>query len=169
MIHLYYGNGKGKTTAACGLTLRASGSGMKVLFCQFFKNGASSEVRAMQCLENVDIMIPEMNFGRFKNMSEDQKEKISDEYHGFLRSVIKKAADYGLIVLDEAVSAYGYGLIGREDLTDFLKDEGGAREIVITGRDPAPELLELADYATEMRKEKHPYDKGVKARKGIEF
>ncbi len=169
MIHLYYGQGKGKTTAACGLVLRASGSGMKVLFSQFFKNGSSSEIKGMSRLENVDVMIPSLNYGRFKTMSDEQKREISDDYHEFLKSVKEKAGEYELIVLDEIVSAYKYGVVGHDTLMEFLKEQGHEREIVLTGRDPAPELLEIADYATEMRKEKHPFDKGIKARKGIEF
>lgn len=169
MIHIYYGNGKGKTTAACGLALRACGSGMKVLFAQFFKNGSSSEIKAMSGIEGIDIMIPSVSHGRFKTMSEEQKKDVSENYHEFLDSVIGKSGEYGLIVLDEAISAYGYGFIDHEKLQKFLAAEGGVREIVLTGRDPAPELLGLADYATEMRKEKHPFDKGIRARKGIEF
>ena len=74
-----------------------------------------------------------------------------------------------MIVLDEAVSAYGYGLFAHADIIGFLKREGEKREIVLTGRDPAGELIEMADYATEMRKTKHPFDGGLIARKGIEY
>ena len=86
-----------------------------------------------------------------------------------LKKIAESAADYGLIVLDEAVSAYGYGMLDQAALLQLLKNEGGVRELVLTGRDPAPELKECADYVTDMRKEKHPYDRGILARKGIEF
>ena len=169
MIHLYYGEGKGKTTAAVGLAVRAAGAGMKVLLTQFFKNGHSSEIKALSQMDHIEILLPREYHGRYKNMNDEEKSAVNDSYHVFLRDFIKRAAGYDLIVLDEAVSAYLYGMLEPEDLLPFLKEEGQRREIVLTGREPLPELLELADYATEMRKEKHPFDRGVKARKGIEF
>lgn len=169
MIHLYYGDGKGKTTAACGLAVRAAGSGMKVLFAQFFKSGKSSEVGVLSSLTNVTVKNPSLYSGRYKTMSDEQKKMIGDCYSAFLGEVASDADKFDLIVLDEAVSAYGYGLFDRAELMVFLEKNGKAREIVLTGRAPARELINIADYATEMRKEKHPYDNGVSARKGIEF
>ena len=169
MIHLYYGDGKGKTTAACGLAVRAAGSGMRVLFTQFFKDGSSSEIVVLSSLTNVTVKYPPVYFGRFKMMTDVQKQETGSCYTDFLRSITELAADYDLIVLDEIVSAYGYGLVESSDLIGFLKTEGNKREIVLTGRGPTRELIDLADYATEMRKEKHPYDSGETARKGIEF
>lgn len=169
MIHLYYGDGKGKTTAACGLAVRAAGSGMKVLFAQFFKSGKSSEVSVLSSLPCVTVKTPSLYYGRYKTMADEQKKMIGDCYSAFLGEIAADAKNYDLLVLDEAVSAYGYGLFEDADLVGFLKKEGKAREIVLTGRAPARELIDIADYATEMRKEKHPYDKGIAARKGIEF
>ncbi len=169
MIHLYYGNGKGKTTAACGLAVRAAGSGMKVLFTQFFKNGKSSEINVLSSVNNITCLFASACFGRYKNMTDEQKEEAKKINGSFLSEIIEKAYDFDLIVLDESVSAYNYGIIPRDVLTDFLNREKNSREIVLTGRNPSQELLDIADYATEMRKEKHPFDKGIKARKGIEF
>ena len=169
MIHLYYGEGKGKTTAACGLAVRAAGSGLRVLFVRFFKSGTSGEINVLSRLENVKILSPSLHYGRYKTLSDAQKAEIGDHYRFLLHEIIEQASDYDLIVLDEAVAAYRYAMFDNEALLTFLQCEGQNREIVITGRDPAPELLELADYATEMRKEKHPFDNGIKARKGIEF
>ena len=169
MIHLYYGTGKGKTTAAVGLAVRAAGAGKRVLLTQFFKSGHSSEIAALSSIPNITVLMPQEYRGRYKNMDDAQKDAVNKTYHAFLRALIDKAGDYDVIVLDEAVSAYLYGMIGDEDLLAFLLNEGPSREIVLTGREPLPELLALADYATEMRKEKHPFDRGVKARKGIEF
>ena len=169
MIHLYHGDGKGKTTAACGLAIRAAGSGMRVLFMQFFKDGSSSEIKVLAEVPGITVMMPELCNGRFKNMTGAQKLETEKCYGAFLHKVISEAGGYGLIVMDEAVSAYGYGMIDRVELLSFLREEGGKREIVLTGRDPDPELKELADYETEMRKIKHPFDKGIIARKGIEF
>ncbi len=169
MIHLYHGDGKGKTTAACGLAVRAAGAGMKVLFVQFFKDGSSSEIGALNSLPGVETVHPALHYGRFGTMDEGQKAAVRESYRAMLDDVIRRASAFDLIVLDEAVSAYGYGMIGRDTLTDFLRAEGERREIVLTGRHPAPELKEFADYVTEMKKEKHPFDRGVTARKGIEF
>ena len=169
MIHLYFGDAKGKTTAACGLAVRAAGSGMHVLFVQFFKSGASSEVKILRGIKNMDFIFPSKHFGRYKMLAEGQKEAVRADYDAMLEQVISAARQYELIVLDEAVSAIGYGMIDKEKMLTFLKNEKQNREIVLTGREPLPELLELADYATNMQKVKHPYDKGVQARKGIEF
>lgn len=169
MIHLYYGDGKGKTTAACGLAVRAAGAGRRVLFTQFFKSGRSSELLALSAIRNIDVFVPREFHGRYKNMDETQKASVGESYRAFLREVVRQASDYDLIVLDEAVSVYGYGMISGPELLAFLQNEGQTREVVLTGRAPRPELLALADYATEMRKEKHPFDRGVKARKGIEY
>ena len=169
MIHTYCGEGKGKTTAACGLAVRAAGSGMKVLFVQFFKNGDSSEIRAMSTLGNIDICHPTLYFGRFKSMNDSQRAQIKDSYREIMDKVIAQSTNYDLIVLDEAVSAYGYEVIEHEKLLDFLHREGERREIVLTGRNPAPELIEASDYVTEMKKIKHPFDCGIVARRGIEY
>ena len=168
MIHLYCGDGKGKTTAACGLAVRARGAGLRVLFVQFFKSGRSSEIAL---LEQAGILtrFPAVHYGRFRFLSDAQKEEIRAEYARMLAGIRNDAAAFDLIVLDEAVSACRYGMLPPDALLAFLREGGPEREIVLTGRDPDPALLEAADYVTEMRKIKHPYDRGVKARKGIEF
>ena len=168
MIHLYCGDGKGKTTAAVGLAVRAAGSGMKVLFVQFFKSGKSSEVEALEKLGIVTAH-PDVHYGRYKTLSDEKKTEVRDSYAELLDDVIAHAAEFDLIVLDEAVSAYNYAMIDGEQLTEFLRLEGNRREIVLTGRNPLPELIELSDYVTEMKKVKHPFDGGIAARKGIEY
>ena len=169
MIHLYYGKGKGKTTAAAGLTVRAAGAGMRVLFAQFFKDGTSSEIGILKSLPGVETVHSAAHFGLWRVMNDEQRHEIGASYRAMFAEIASRAADFDLIVLDEAVSAYGYGALDREAVCGFLKAEGECREIVLTGRDPAPELLALADYATEMRKEKHPFDRGITARKGVEL
>ena len=168
MIHLYCGDGKGKTTAAVGLAVRAAGSGMKVLFVQFFKSGKSSEVTVLEKLGIVTAH-PGVHYGRYKSLDEERKAEVRDSYGELLNDVITHAAEYDLIVLDEAVSTYGYAMIDREQLIEFLRQEGSRREIVLTGRDPLPELTDAADYVTEMKKVKHPFDGGIAARPGIEY
>ncbi|MBR3999944.1 MAG: cob(I)yrinic acid a,c-diamide adenosyltransferase [Clostridia bacterium] len=168
MIHLYCGDGKGKTTAACGLTVRAAGSGMRVLFVQFFKSGKSSEVVALEKL-GIDTAHPGVHYGRYKTLNEEKKTEVRDSYGELFDAILAAAAEFDLIVLDEAVSAYNYAMIDGERLTEFLRLEGNRREIVLTGRNPLPELIELSDYVTEMKKVKHPFDGGTAARKGIEY
>ena len=168
MIHLYCGDGKGKTTAAVGLAVRAAGSGMRVLFMQFFKSGKSSEVMALEKLGIVTAH-PGVHYGRYKSLDDGKKAEVQDSYDELLNDVVAHAAEYDLIVLDEAVSTYGYAMIDREQLMEFLRQEGSRREIVLTGRDPLPELTDAADYVTEMKKVKHPFDGGIAARQGIEY
>lgn len=177
MIHLYYGDGKGKTTAACGLCVRAAGSGMAVLFAQFFKSGASSEVAVLSSLPGIKVLHPSIHFGRYRTLTEEQKEKTRESYREMMETVERISPSFALVVLDEAVSAFGYGMVEREGFLSFLRREGERRELVLTGRMGASpevaawtkELLALADYATEMRKEKHPFDRGIAARRGIEY
>ena len=168
MIHLYCGDGKGKTTAAVGLAVRAAGSGMQVLFVQFFKSGKSSEVMALEKL-GVVTAHPRVHYGRYKSLDEERKAEVRDSYGELMGDVVAHAAEYDLIVLDESVSTYGYAMINREQLMEFLRQEGSRREIVLTGRNPLPELTDAADYVTEMKKVKHPFDGGIAARQGIEY
>ena len=169
MIHLYHGDGKGKTTASVGLAVRAAGSGMKVLFVQFFKDGSSSEIDVLRSIPGIDVLIPEVWYGRYRRMTAEQQEEIRHCYTALMHDIEKRAERYDLIVLDEAVSAYNYGMLERDSFVETLKEWKSSREAVLTGRDPASELREVADYVTEMKKEKHPFDEGIIARKGIEF
>ena len=169
MIHLYHGDGKGKTTAAIGLAVRAVGSGMRVLLAQFFKNGSSSEIKVLSSLPEIDVRIPEVWYGRYKKMSEEQQEEVRQCYTALIHEIEGQAEDYDMIIFDEIVSAYNYGMFDCDSFLDMLKTCKNTKEIILTGRNPAQELVEVADYVTEMRKEKHPFDEGVIARKGIEF
>lgn len=169
MIHIYHGDGKGKTTAACGLALRAAGHGMRVLFAQFFKDGSSGEIAALSAIPNVDTRHPGLHLGRWSTLSDSDKVRLRQCYREYLNDIISHAEDYDLMVFDELISAYGHDCVDRQALLTFLRTQGPLREIVLTGRSPSPELLALADYITDMRKEKHPFDKGVTARRGIEY
>lgn len=169
-IHIYCGDGKGKTTAAQGLALRAAGSGMKVLIAQFFKTGASSEIRLLAGCENITVYSEKKHFGRYSNMTDMQRREAAIYYRQYFDEVAAMSENADMLVLDEVISAAGYGIIELERLIGFLNDSRRAgREIVLTGRSPDKKLIELADYVTEMKKLKHPYDKGTEARKGIEY
>ncbi|MBR2591129.1 MAG: cob(I)yrinic acid a,c-diamide adenosyltransferase [Clostridia bacterium] len=169
MIHIYYGDGKGKSTAACGLAVRAAGSGMRVLFVQFLKAGTSAEMEVLHTLNNLDFLVPPRHFGWYKTLSEEQRAALKADYGAMLSEVLARAAQCELIVLDEALWAYKFEMLDRQALLDFLKAQGQQREIVLTGREAPPELLALTDYATNMHKVHHPFDKGIGARKGIEY
>lgn len=169
MVHIYCGDGKGKTTAAMGLALRMAGAGKQVLIGQFFKNGSSGEIKILKTVPGVETVLCETVPGRYANMTPEQRAQARRDYTAYLHTLLDRGREADLLVLDEAVSALNRGIIPMEPVTEFLKQYGQTLEVVLTGRDPAPELTALADYVTEMRKEKHPFDKGVRARKGIEF
>lgn len=169
LIHIYCGDGKGKTTAATGLAVRAAGAGKKVVFTQFFKNGSSSEIKVLQSVDNIHIMHCETVRGFWKRMTDEQKARASEDYTRLLSDVIGIAANADLLILDEILSACNHGTVAESAVTDFLRNKPEKLEVVLTGRNPSQSLLEMADYVTEMRKVKHPYDCGIAARKGIEF
>ena len=169
-VHLYCGDGKGKTTAAVGLSVRASGAGKSVLFAQFLKDGSSSELNVLRALPNVKVLCCERNFGFFRSMDKETRAAAQKAYSALLEDVMRKSADgVALLVLDEAVAACNHGLIEEARLLVFLHHKPEDLEVVLTGREPSQRLLDAADYVTEMKKRAHPFDKGVSARLGIEF
>jgi len=166
-IQVYTGNGKGKTTAALGLAIRAAGAGLKVFIAQFIKMGEYSEINALKRFSDL-ITIEQYGRGRFikgKPSSED----IEAAGKGLER--IEKIIDlreYHVIILEEANVAVQCGLFSVKDLLKIIDKKPDDVEIVITGRDARPEIIERADLVTEMKEIKHYYHKGVKARVGIE-
>lgn len=171
LIHIYCGEGKGKTTAAMGLTVRAAGCGMKIILTQFMKCGTSNELKIIKELPNVRFICVNKRLGFAWNMTEEQKKEAKMLYQQLFRDVARLAIEEeaDLLVMDEFMSAYHYGWIDQREALEFLKNKPEKLEVVLTGRDPGEELIALADYVTEMRKIKHPFDKGVSARKGIEL
>lgn len=171
MIHIYCGDGKGKTSAATGLAVRAAGTGMKVLFSRFLKNEISGELRILECIPEIRVLHVEKSYGFYSTLTETQKNEVKELYYGLWNSVRKivEEEEYDMFVADEFMAAYNYGLIPKEDAVRFLRSKPRELEIVLTGRNPEPELVELADYVSEIRKVKHPFDRGIRARKGIEF
>lgn len=169
LIHLYCGDGKGKTTAAMGLALRAAGAGKRVLVTQFYKKGDSSEIVPLASLDNVTVMHCVTVPGLFRRMDPDQRARAAADYTALLERVLEAAANADLLVLDEAVSACRNGTIPEERLLRFLGEKPAGLEVVLTGRSPSPALLDMAHYVTEMKKLRHPFDDGIPARPGIEF
>lgn len=169
LIHLYCGDGKGKTTAALGLALRAAGAGKQVVFTQFFKDGSSSEIGPLAALPGVRVFHADTVRGFYRNMTPIQREQAGKDYTALFRQVTQAAQEADLLILDEIVSACNRGVVPEKLVTDFLLEKPARLEVVLTGRNPSAALLELADYITEMRKLRHPFDRGIGARKGIEF
>jgi cob(I)alamin adenosyltransferase len=167
-IQLYTGNGKGKTTAAFGLSLRAVGAGKKVFFAQFVKGKTYSEIEAVaQFLP--DITIRQYGRGCFIRKNPTQAD-IDAALSGLAEVTdIIRSGRYDVVVLDEANIALYYKLFTVEQLMDTMRQKQPETEIIVTGRYAPPELIEMADLVTEMKEIKHYYQSGVQARKGIEF
>lgn len=169
LIHIYCGDGKGKTTASLGLALRAAGSGKRVLLLQFFKDGKSSEFASLAHVPGIKVIPQTRAFGFSWTLSGAEKAEAKAYYSDLLENAFRKGADFDLLVLDEAMSACSTGMIVEARLLALLEEKPEGLEVVLTGRDPSQALLDAADYVTEMKKIKHPYEKGVAARRGIEY
>ena len=171
MIQIYCGDGKGKTTAAIGLAVRAAGRGNPVVIAQFLKSADSGERLILGKLSGVTLLeIPdEMKF--VFAMNEEEKRAERERQTALFDAAVTLASREraGLLVLDEMCSAVNTGMVSLERVTEFLDHMPAGLEVVLTGRDPAPELERRADYITEMRKCKHPYDRGVAPRLGVEW
>lgn len=171
LIHIYTGEGKGKTTAALGLAVRASGCGKKVLLVQFFKGRDSGELHTIALLPNITVLRLEKRHGFFKYMNEAQKREVCEAHTDLLSKACELVRDgtCELLILDEAISAYQHNALDKEKLEAFVQNKPDALELVLTGRNAPKIFIDIADYVTEMRKVKHPYEKGIPAREGIEF
>lgn len=164
MIHIYVGDGKGKTTAAVGLSVRAAGHELNVLFIQFLKDDSSGEINSLKRLPGIELIHCPINYGFIFQMTEEQKKETTIEYNKMLDAAI--ASDAFLIVLDEVIHALNAGMIDEDKLKAILDKNC---EIVLTGWNAPEWLKKRADYISEISKIKHPYDHGIQARNGIEF
>jgi len=170
LIHIYCGNGKGKTTACIGLALRCAGRGNKVLLVQFLKSRTTGELTSLQYVPNIEVMRGKAIMKFTFQMTEEEKKQVLLEHEKLFENVIKKCSDekIDLLILDEVIGACNTGVFNAASLLEFLKNKPVSMEVVLSGRDPQAELVELADYVSEIKKIKHPYDKGIPARTGIE-
>lgn len=171
MIQLYFGDGKGKTTAAVGAAVRAAGRGRKVIFSQFLKGQQTGEIGILSVLASVRILRFDHAFPFYAQMTEAQKQELTDFHNRMLdeiyTAVSDKTADF--IVLDEITHASRLQMIDEEKLDRILeRGKGEKTEIILTGRGPSEKLLEQSDYISEIRCIRHPYEKGTGARDGIE-
>lgn len=171
MIHIYYGDGKGKTTAAVGLAVRAAGCGLRVLFVQFLKTDSSGERSVLGKLDNVTLTNCPLNLKFTFDMTDAEKHRTAVLYRNiFERSAATALSDrYDMIVLDEIFDVINEGMLTEAQVYEFITNAPNSIEIVMTGRNPSQRFLAEADYITEMKKHKHPFDSGMTARKGIEF
>lgn len=167
-IQVYTGDGKGKTTAALGLAVRALGAGKKVFFAQFVKGRIYSEIEAVnRYLPDITVRQYGLDCFIFRNPTEQD---VDAARKGFKEvSAIIQSGEYEVVVLDEANIALFYHLFTAEELIDVLQSRPDNVEIIITGRYAPAEIINIADLVTEMKEVKHYYQKGIKARKGIEF
>ncbi|MDD5130494.1 MAG: cob(I)yrinic acid a,c-diamide adenosyltransferase [Candidatus Omnitrophica bacterium] len=166
MIQVYTGNGKGKTTAALGLALRASGAGLKVYIGQFLKGRCYSEIKA---LKKNRIKVEQFGRSCFIKKS-PEKLDVQMALSGLKRiNEIILAKKYHVVILDEINVAVKLGLIPLADLLELIKDVPKNIELVLTGRDAHLKLVKSADLVSQIKEVKHYYAKGIKARRGIEF
>ncbi|MCJ7618433.1 MAG: cob(I)yrinic acid a,c-diamide adenosyltransferase [Desulfobacterales bacterium] len=166
-VHVYTGDGKGKTTAALGLSIRAAGAGLKVFIAQFLKNGDYSEIKALKRYSDL-ITVEQFGYSRFIR-SKPTPDDIECAQKGLekVKSVIF-SGNYKMVILDEANVAVKLGLFPAEDLLYIIANKPEEIEIIITGRNADQKVIEKADLVTEMKEIKHYFQKGVKARVGIE-
>ncbi len=169
MIHVYTGDGKGKTTSACGLALRAAGRGRRVLFVQFLKGkNSSGEIPLMKKIGLIQIR----RFGKkgfvLKNRKSSRDFVEAERGIQFVERKLQNR-DVDVVILDEINVAVNYGLINTNRVLGLMKKYGREKELILTGRKAPKNILKEADYVTFMKAVKHPYERGVRARRGIEY
>jgi len=170
LVQVFFGDGKGKTTAALGTAVRALGNEMKVHLVQFMKSKETGEIVSLKKFQNFSFK----QFGSNKWYKEEDKESIAEHKKAaedalaYLKSCFDK--DYDIIIADEILYAVQFSLISENDVINLIKDKPKEKELILTGaHKPFPNIFALADLITEMKKIKHPYDGGITARKGIEY
>lgn len=172
LVQIYTGNGKGKTTAAIGLGIRAYGNGLKVIMIQFLKSGITGELNVLNNLgENFKVYRFEKEKDFTWNLNEEQKEELKKEItegFTFAKKVVQENM-CDMLILDEVMASINGGYIKEEEVAKLIESKPNNMELVLTGRD-IPELIaQKSDLITEMKEIKHYFNKGIPARKGIEF
>ena len=168
LVQIYTGNGKGKTTAALGLALRAFGAGLKIYLGQFIKKGQFSEIKALRRF-HPNIIIRQYGRGCFVKGKPSPADILSAQkgLNDLSRAMI--SGKYDLVIADEIICAVNAGLISAKEALHLIDRKPAAVELVLTGRNAPNQIIKRSDLVTEMRKIRHPFDKGIGARKGIEF
>lgn len=171
LVHIYTGDGKGKTTACAGLAVRMAGSGGRVLYAFMQKGFKSSEVKLLETVDGIDVLqVCTMTKFTYLQNAEEKAEYRKQHMDGLVKiGSMCKSGDYDLVIIDEMLGAIYEKAIGLEDALSFIQEKPEGCEIAISGRNAPDELIAVADYVSEIRAIKHPFDKGIPARKGIEF
>ncbi len=173
LLHLYVGNGKGKSTAAAGLAFRMAGNGFHVFFAQFLKSMPSGEIEAFKQFGGlIAVFRPFMRHKAFIwNQTPEQREETAADLAAGWNLFCGKLSDASirLFVFDELLDVMEMGFLDEGSVMDVLKSRHPEAEVVLTGRHASASLTEMADYVTEMTVIKHPYEKGTPARRGVEY
>lgn len=171
MLQIYCGNGKGKTTAAMGLALRAAGSGMNVHIVQLLKGSESGEVEILRGIKGITLERPDRNYGFTFRMNQEQLNELTQCHNRLLENAEKavQSRNINMLIIDEFNAAYRNGLLDKNLAERLILENCGKIEIVLTGREPDEKFLSAADYVSEISAVKHPFSKGISARKGIEY
>ncbi len=172
LIHIYTGDGKGKTTAAVGLGVRACGQGMRVLMVQFLKGMPTGEMYSLKKLEPGFILYRGTETKKFTwQMTSEEKDQAATEQCSIFEYAVNAAekGECDMLIMDEVMGALSTGMVSYESLLRFISSKPDNLELILTGRDAPSELTGIADYISEIRAVKHPAQKGINARKGIEF
>lgn len=170
LTHLYTGDGKGKTTAAVGLAIRALGNGKKVIFTQFMKGRETGEVNCLAGIDGIKIIRNDEDLGWYRRGDEEQAKAFTRLHNSTLEQIedLIATGEWDMVIMDEITYPYNYGIIDKERLQNLILKKPKYLELVLTGRNPDQFFTDHADYITEMKKIRHPYDKGISAREGIE-
>ncbi len=169
LIHIYCGDGKGKTTASAGLAVRARGRGLNVLLTQFLKSGTSGELEPLRSL-GVEIISGSYSQKFVFMMNDEEKAETrrlcESQFH---EATARSREGIDLLILDEVMGAIATGMLEEQEVIGFLQAKPPNLEVVLTGRDPSQALIDLADYVSEVVMRKHPYEtSGLIGRVGIE-
>ncbi len=171
LLHVYTGEGKGKTTAALGLGIRAAGTGRRVVFAQFMKGGATGELNSLRCIPGISILRNDDDFPFYSQMSEDEKRRQRACHDSMIIKLMDAVQERNvdMVILDEITYPCQWQLVDEERLRELLEAARDKVEIVCTGRNAPEWLLNKADYITEMKEVKHPFSRGIRARRGVEY
>ncbi|MDI6892828.1 MAG: cob(I)yrinic acid a,c-diamide adenosyltransferase [Actinomycetota bacterium] len=180
LVQIYTGEGKGKTTAALGLALRAVGGGFKVYMFQFLKRSPTGELTSAKLLEPSFKLEqcgrgPEVHIKEGFTLKVHPEGEFSEEDRRLVKAALERArrvmksGQYDVVILDEINLALHYHLVELDEVLRLIEDKPTDVELILTGRYAPPELIEVADLVTEMVEVKHPFKKGIRARRGIEF
>lgn len=168
MLHIHYGNGKGKSTAAFGMALRMLGHGKQVLLVSFLKDGTSGELQAFQRFENIKVLSQPMPEKFWFQMTKEEQVHTTTDQIKLYKAALALIPTFDMVIFDELLDLKTLGIINDQQICHDLVSRLDT-EIILTGRKADEELLQIAEYVTEFASHKHPYMQGIQARVGVEF